>query len=195
MSRTDYLTIGIVALCIIALIYLVYRYVNLPHTPPSPNPSLEQIEENPQAREDTVAYPAEDTTIPPNSGAGAKVEPEPELEKVVTEPVKPVPSVQKPEPTLNKPAPTPANTAAAEPAVNSAGRYMVIAGSFKQASSAQTQLRKVQKLGYGNARIEKFNRGTYASVLVERFTSRSQAQALVNTLKRKGLDAMVLEKR
>lgn len=77
---------------------------------------------------------------------------------------------------------------------SSIGRYMVIAGSFKEIAPAKMELRKIQQLGYSSARIEKFNRGAYASVLVGRFDRASDAKMLVKTLKDKGFDAIVLEK-
>jgi cell division protein FtsN len=192
MSRLDYLTIGIVALCIAALIYLVYRYVNLPHSAANTT-TTEMVEtDNTQLqKEDTTGFPAEDASENNKPGPGAVVEPE-----VVTEEKTPVqtktekPAVPDPKPI----APTTDNTAS-ETASLSAGRYMVIGGSFEQVDHAQKELRKIQKAGYPNARVEKFNRGTYASILVGRFEKAGDANALAKTLKSKGFDAMVLVKK
>ncbi len=77
MSRLDYLTIGIVALCIAALIYLVYRYVNLPHSPT--NTTTTEVVDTDRTqfeREDTTGFPAEDTSDKDKPGPGAVVEPE-----------------------------------------------------------------------------------------------------------------------
>ena len=191
MSRLDYLTIGIVALCIAALIYLVYRYVNLPHSPTNTTTTEVVDTDSTQFQSDnTTGFPAEDTSDKDKPGPGAVVEPE-----VVPEEKTPVPSKnEKPAATEPKPVPPPTNNNISETASLSAGRYMVIAGSFKEASRAKAQLRKIQNAGYPNARIEKFNRGAYATVLVNRFPKASSAKALANTLKSKGFDAMVLEK-
>jgi cell division protein FtsN len=191
MSRLDYLTIGVVALCILALILLVYRYVNLPH-PAANTTTTEMVDTNStqRQRDDAAGFPAEDTLDNAKPGPGAVVEPE-----VVTEEKTPVqPKIEKPAAPEPKPVAPPTNKNSSETASLSAGRYMVIGGSFAQASHAQKELRKIQKAGYPNARVEKFNRGTYASILVERFEQSSDAKALVKALKSKGFDAMVLAK-
>ncbi|HOY16360.1 MAG TPA: SPOR domain-containing protein [Haliscomenobacter sp.] len=195
MSRLDYLTIGIVAVCIAALIYLVYRYVNLPHEANTPKPTTEKpyVDTTQTAANDTAGYPAEDNTID-QPAEGAVVENNQIAETAVVEEVKPKPTPVKPQVT-----PSRDNAATAEvetaPLASSSGKYMVIAGSFEQTSSAQKQLKRVQKLGYSSARVEKFNRGAYATVLVNRFNNPSEAKTLVSALKSKGIDAMVLEKR
>lgn len=192
MSRLDYLTIGIVALCIAALIYLVYRYVNLPHSAANTT-TTEMVEtDNTQLqKDDTTGFPAENTSENNKPGPGAVVEPEviPE-EKTLVQPKTEKPAVPEPKPI----APATENTAS-ETASLSAGRYMVIGGSFEQVDHAQKELRKIQKAGYPNARVEKFNRGAYASILVERFEKAGDANALAKTLKNKGFDAMVLVKK
>ena len=193
MSRLDYLTIGIVALCIAALIYLVYRYVNLPHSAANTTTTTMVDPDSTQfQKEDTAGFPAEDTSDNNKPGPGAVVEPE-----VVPEEKTPVqPKIEKPAAPDPKPI-TPATTDndSGETTGLSAGRYMVIGGSFEQMSLAKKELRKIQKAGYPNARVEKFNRGTYASILVERFEKAGDANALVKRLKGKGFDAMVLIKR
>lgn len=196
MSRLDYLTIGIVALCIAALIFLVYRYVNLPHNPGNPNQENTQLKPDSTQYQDneTSGFPDEDsTTYTPNAGADAQADTQTLAEK---NPVSPATNQPITVPQIKEPLkPEVRETTGAPSATGSSGRYMVIAGSFEQVSHAQTQLRKVQRLGYPNARVEKFNKGAYATVLVDRFAQASDAKALVSTLKRKGLDAMVLEKR
>lgn len=193
MSRLDYLTIGIVALCIAALIYLVYRYVNLPHSAENVQPTSEVVEKDTTqvSSTDLNGFPVEDSSDNVQPGPGAVVEPSQtpkENTPAKTEPVKPNPALVQPVTPL-------VDNTISESASAASGRYMVIAGSFEQMSHAQKQLRKVQKLGYSNARVEKFNKGAYASVLVDRFDKASQAKALANTLKSKGLDAMVLVKK
>lgn len=194
MSRLDYLTIGIVALCIAALIYLVYRYVNLPHSAANTTTTTMVDRDTTQfQKEDTTGFPAEDASENNKPGPGAVVEPEPE---VVPEEKTPVQTkTEKPAAPDPKPITPARDNNSGETTGLSAGRYMVIGGSFEQVSHAQKQLRKIQNAGYPNARVEKFNRGTYASILVERFEQASDAKALVKTLKSKGFDAMVLVKK
>ncbi|GEM_PF-4900498 len=78
---------------------------------------------------------------------------------------------------------------------NAGGKFLVVAGTFKQEANAQIQLKKFQQMGYKNAEIGKFNKKAYASLIVNRFNSSAEAKQLVNTLKRKGIDAYVHTKR
>lgn len=192
MSRLDYLTIGIVALCIAALIYLVYRYVNLPHSAANTTTTtMVDTDSTEFQKEDTAGFPAEDTSDNNKPGPGAVVEPE-----VVPEEKTPVQAkTEKPAAPEPKPTAPVTDNNTSETASLSAGRYMVLIGSFEQISQAQTQLQKVKKSGYGNARIAKFNRGKYASVLVDHFSQVSEAKALAKALKSKGFDAGVMVKR
>jgi len=75
------------------------------------------------------------------------------------------------------------------------GKYLVVAGTFKQEANAEIQLKKFKKLGYADAEIGKFNKSAYASLIVNRFNSSAAANRLVKTLKSKGIDAYVHEKR
>lgn len=75
------------------------------------------------------------------------------------------------------------------------GRFLVVAGTFKQEVNAQTQLKKFKRMGYSNAEIGKFNKSTYASLIVDRFTSEAEAKKLARTLKSKGIDSYVHKKR
>lgn len=78
---------------------------------------------------------------------------------------------------------------------SSNGRYLVVAGTFKQEINAQTQLKKFKQMGYENAEIGKFNKNAYASLVVERFATSAEAQRLVKSLKAKGIDCYVHKKR
>lgn len=75
------------------------------------------------------------------------------------------------------------------------GKYMVVAGTYRQMINAETELQKLKKLGYNNATIAKFNNSTYASLIVDRFASSSSAYKYMKTLKAKGLDVYVHKKR
>lgn len=76
-----------------------------------------------------------------------------------------------------------------------AGKYLVVAGTFKQEANAQIQLKTFKGMGYKDAEIGKFNKSTYASLIVNRFTTAADAKQLVNSLKRKGIDAYVHTKK
>ncbi len=78
---------------------------------------------------------------------------------------------------------------------DSNGKYLVVAGTFKQEINAQSQLKKFKQMGYNNAEVGKFNKNAYASLVVERFATSAQAQKLVKSLKAKGIDCYVHKKR
>lgn len=78
---------------------------------------------------------------------------------------------------------------------NSSGRYMVVAGSFRQKVNAEGHATKLRRMGYDEAKVSIFNRGAYASVLVDRFGDRSDANSLARELENKGIDALVITKR
>lgn len=78
---------------------------------------------------------------------------------------------------------------------SSGGDFLVVAGTFKQEANAKVQLKKFKGLGYQDAEIGKFNKSTYASLIVDRFDTSAEAKKLVRTLKAKGIDAYVHTKR
>ena len=75
------------------------------------------------------------------------------------------------------------------------GLYMVVAGTYRQMINAETELKKLKRQGYENATIAKFNKSTYASLIVDRFSSSAAAYKYMNTLKAKGMDVYVHRKR
>lgn len=75
------------------------------------------------------------------------------------------------------------------------GKFLVVAGTFKQEANAQAQLKKFQRMGYNDAEIGTFNRNAYASLIVARFATSADANRLVKSLKAKGIDAYVHKKR
>lgn len=78
---------------------------------------------------------------------------------------------------------------------DSSGKFLVVAGTFKQEINAKSQLKKFQQMGYENAEVGKFNKSTYASLVVDRFATSAEAQQLVKSLKAKGIDCYVHKKR
>lgn len=74
------------------------------------------------------------------------------------------------------------------------GKYMVISGGFSVKASADILVTKLHKLGYENARVEPFDRGKYAAVIVDRFDNMSEAERLVKKLKEDGIKSYVKAK-
>ena len=72
---------------------------------------------------------------------------------------------------------------------------MVLAGSYRQRVNADNQVARLRKMGYNSAEVSLFDRGSYAVVLVDRFSTYGDAKRLVNELAAKGVDAIVDEKK
>lgn len=78
---------------------------------------------------------------------------------------------------------------------SSNGNYLVVAGTFRQMINAEQELAKLKAKGYDNAYIAKFNKSTYASLIIDRFDSSASAKQYVKSLKQKGMEAYVHKKR
>lgn len=62
------------------------------------------------------------------------------------------------------------------------GSYMVLAGTFSVVQNAESHASNLRNKGYSNTRVERFDKGAYAVVLVDRFSSESEARKLVREL-------------
>lgn len=80
-----------------------------------------------------------------------------------------------------------------EPSGN--GRYLVIAGSFRQRENAGERVAALRKAGFTATRSEPFNRGTYAVALAGQSDSYRTATKLADRIKAAGFEAEVLRRR
>lgn len=78
---------------------------------------------------------------------------------------------------------------------DSRGQYLVLAGAFRIKDNGINEARRIRRMGYNDAEMTLMDRGTYATVLVDRFTSMSEAKALVSDLRAKGVESYVHRKR
>jgi tRNA U55 pseudouridine synthase TruB len=74
------------------------------------------------------------------------------------------------------------------------GKYMVMAGQFQQMVWAEAQRDLMLKKGYDQTRIELFDRGSWAAVMVNRFDTYSAAESLMNELIDQGVEATIIPK-
>lgn len=202
MSRTDYLTLAIVAVCIAALAFLIYRMATIDADPAATDPTEQVLNEpasDPTMTDENTAgteygdeTPAPDYSRDADEMDDAKVESVDEMPAAKKEPAATKPA-EKPAPRA-EPAP-PAEEPAPAPASSASGSYMVLAGSFREMANAEAMVAKVKKLGYESASVEKFDRGAFAVALVDRFDSYSEANALVKELAKKGVEATVYRKK
>lgn len=200
MSRLDYITIGIVAACICAIIFLVYKMTDLFNNQPGTDP-IENTATKVESEDDTYDYGDEesqnddatsDETDSTSGGANGSTDEEEPTNAGNTDDVT---TDDKPE---NTPKPADNTDTATKPNANasfsSGGKFMVIAGTFSQKTNAKKLVSDLKKLGYNNAAVETFDRGKYAVVLVDRFSSMSSAERLVKDLKAEGVSSYVKTK-
>ena len=213
MSKLDYFTIAIVAICVIALGLLIFRVIKLTGDQQNELPSSELQDEYDKYFEDETS--TDDTYVPSSDNAEAVTDEEvvPEMaidagnlegeshsftteeasdaEESVEE------TTSEPEEVTPTPSETevvPRNYTARES--NQDGDFLVIAGSFSVKDNAEKYAEKLRSLGYTNTTATPFNKGKINVVLVDRYAEKSQADAAVRELKKAhGLDAYVKERK
>lgn len=188
MSRLDYVTIAIVAVCVAALIYLIYMTTGLlggggdaPPTEAEKPAEEEPYYDDYYPDEDSLAYEDDygadslsaqgDTYTQDRTGEDGQSGNYEDAQKDTYAPAanEDYPSVRK-------------------------GEYMLLAGTFKYKANAETMVQQLKKMGYSNASVELFNRGAYAVALVDRYTSLSEARTAKGELSGKGVEAFVKQK-
>jgi cell division protein FtsN len=184
MSKIDYITIAVVVICISLLGLVFWKVADLNWT----EENIQETEEYVQVDDVEEAAPFLDenydvTDFVPEDSASVPIETTPVVvpeeektkEKVISkEPVietKPVKATEKVE-TI-----PPVNTLKEE--------YLVWGGSFSTRLGAEEEQAKFKKLGYNKAEVSLFDKGKYAVVIVGRYPTQAQAQALVNELRSK----------
>ncbi|MFK7937019.1 MAG: SPOR domain-containing protein [Saprospiraceae bacterium] len=78
---------------------------------------------------------------------------------------------------------------------DSRGQYLVLAGAFRVRDNGVREARRIRRMGYPDAEMTLMDRGTYATVLVDRFAAASDAKELVRDLEAKGVESYVHRKR
>ncbi|RMG79961.1 MAG: SPOR domain-containing protein [Bacteroidetes bacterium] len=182
MPKLDMPTILILAICIIAIVFLGYKMFTLlgdepaqkPATPPS------EVVEDPDAgndsEDDVYDYDLEES----DSMATADTD-----------------DTSSPQASSEEPGNDSSGNRATydeEPDSYDAslsGKYLVLAGAFKYRANAEKFARQLQKKGYTEAAAKIFDRGALAVVLVNRYDDYRQAKALAEELKAKGIEAYV----
>jgi len=184
MSKIDYITIAVVVICISLLGLVFWKVADLNWT----EENIQETEEYVQVDDVEEAAPFLDenydvTDFVAEDSASVSIETTPVVvpedekikEKVISkEPVietKPVKATEKVE-TI-----PPVNTLKEE--------YLVWGGSFSTRLGAEEEQAKFKKLGYTKAEVSLFDKGKYAVVIVGRYPTQAQAQALVNELRSK----------
>jgi cell division septation protein DedD len=192
MSKLDFITILIVAICVAALGFLVFKTVRLMN----PDEDTPEVIENPVTTPDEADdYPlddegeviSDDATNPDGESAddGAAIEDDPSDDEY---PVAGDDTSVDKEDTPKESEPTTYDGG------SSSGAYLVLAGSYKQKVNATNQVNKLKNKGFNNAEVEIFNGGALAVALVDRFDSYSKAAALKKDLEAKGFSVFIKKK-
>lgn len=212
MSKLDVLTIAIVIVCLAALGYLVYKIVNLVNPPEEPTTSIQDSYEDTAGTEESTyqdwdsevdtaegdvdlddeqvdTYTDTDENIPGAASGNTTTD---EMDDETTGLAENSSSTSSTGSTATTPAPPAVNNSSS---AGNSGRYMVLAGSYRQRVNADNQVARLRKMGYVNAEVSLFDRGSFAVVLVDRFSTYGDAKRLVNELAAKGVDAIVDEKK
>lgn len=201
MSRLDILTVVIVAVCLAALGYLVYKIVILMNPPEEENPTAIQDAYNLGDPESDDTYTWEDETDAAQDSL--TYQPDPADEQASTTATEygnsasddeydDAPAREEPRGTGNTAtAPAETTTRSTPSSAANGGRYLVIAGNYRQRVNAENQVERLKRMGYNEAEVELFDRGSFAVVIVDRFSSLAQADQLSTELKGKGIPAYV----
>ncbi|MCB0706531.1 MAG: SPOR domain-containing protein [Saprospiraceae bacterium] len=181
MSRLDYFTVAIVAICILAIVFLLYRTTDLFKTdkpvdlPPRQEEMVEDTMDaeviNPEDYDPEYTGESASDSTEVTEGASAN----PVKTETEEEPAEGYEDLYK--------------------AGGGTGNYLVLAGSFEYRHNADNQAKRLKGLGYSESEVVLFNRGKYATVLVSRFDQLSEANALVTRLSGQNVEAYVHEKR
>ncbi|MCF8245286.1 MAG: SPOR domain-containing protein [Saprospiraceae bacterium] len=205
MSKLDYVTIAIVGICILAILFLVYKMTNVFN---SENPKDKtEIAVDPVETEDDGVYDYEidknvdSTGINGNASSDKTSTTKPSTSSTTSD-IEETSASSAPaeddatETTGSNPTTNTGSSASdnSEKASYSNGKFMVLAGSFTKKALAESQVKKLNKLGYVNARVELFDRGKYAVVLVDRFSNMAEAERTVKKLNGDGVKSYVKTK-
>lgn len=189
MNRLDAFTVVIVAVCLAAAALLIYIGINKFRNSGNdlkPSSNKEVFDE---VQNDDFAYLDEDSTAvePYFDSTSYNNQDLSWLDDAPSKTTTPKSTTTTPKTPAATPPPNATTPKAAKPAPTkvSEGDYMVLAGSFSIRENADNHVNNLKKLGYNNARVEVFDRGSYAVVLVDRFETESAARKLIAELKSK----------
>ena len=184
MSKIDYITIAVVVICISLLGLVFWKVADLNWT----EENIQETEESVQVDDAEEAAPFLDenydvTDFVAEDSASVPIETTP---VVVPEEEKTKEKVNIKEPVIEtKPVKLPEKVEVIPPVNTLKEEYLVWGGSFSTRLGAEEEQAKFKKLGYNKTEISLFDKGKYAVVIVGRYPTQAQAQALVNELKSK----------
>ena len=191
MSRLDIFTIVVVIICVGAIIFLLYRTTDLFKSKDAlnkPDQTEESLyEDDGTSGDDYTDDPYYNDTTEFEFLADTSSDTQTTSSPATSSPAT---TVEKTEPPVRESQP-PMDVEE----MDGVGNYLVLAGAFTVMSNAEAHAKRLQKLGFSGAQVALFNKGRYATVLVDRFENKSEANALVGKLTDKGVESYVHLKR
>ncbi|MCO6480711.1 MAG: SPOR domain-containing protein [Phaeodactylibacter sp.] len=212
MSRLDYVTIAIVAVCVAALVYLIYMTTNLLGDSGEPDTAAETTPPagSEDQQDDTYYFDDQGRIEGDEQDAAQQETPATGSDASSNYDYKRGEDLDKGRSSAGGPATTSpqemdtrgsgiaeedySSTSSGSSSTAGSGQYMVIAGTFSVSANAQEMENKLRGMGYNNVTLEPFDRGKYTVVLVGRFASLSDAKTLAGELEGKGVPAYVKRK-
>ncbi len=183
MSRLDYLTIGIIAIIVLAVLYLVYKMTDLFQS---------DALRTPAPVEQAVSPPAYDYYDEPYDSLHADTFPA-EDEIDYSEPADGYVEAEDP---LSEDAPEYAyEDESGELDAEAAGEYFVLAGTFAVRENADRMVARLHRMGYTDARVGIFNAGRFAAAIICCYATPQAAKETAAQLTASGVEAVVYRKR
>lgn len=214
MARLDYFTIIIGAICLAAAAFLVYIGINKFRTTDSDSEAnslyndLQTYDEDDQGsyyvnqddltKSTTTNINSDKSSTSSNTSTTPSNDEDLEYDFLDETPKKSSTSTKGSTSSRNNTSTTTTrntNTSTSTRTTVSDGDYMVLAGSFREKANAEQEAARLRKLGFSNTSVERFDKGTYSVILVDRFDARSGASKLKEKLATKGVDSYVKLKR
>jgi len=187
MSKIDYITIAVVVICISLLGLVFWKVADLNWTEENIQETEESVQVDEEEEEEEAAPFLDEnydvTDFVAEDSASVSIETTP---VVVPEEEKTKEKVNIKEPVIEtKPVKVPEKVEVIPPVNTLKEEYLVWGGSFSTRMGAEEEQAKFKKLGYNKAEVSLFDKGKYAVVIVGRYPTQAQAQALVNELRSK----------
>ena len=212
MSRLDAVTLFVIAACLLAIAFLIYRATDMFGGEDDLDP-VDQLREDLAEDEDAVYVPDAEADAAAERRAAeerariiaerrARAEAEAERSERNAGNPRGDNRIADQGPAGGNRVSTGSDTRAAGNAVRipstfdrRPGDYLVLGGTFAYRANAEARAKNLRLAGYDNATMTIFNNGKYAVVLVDRFADYNEAQTLKRKMEREGLETAVLRQR
>lgn len=206
MGRLDYFSIIIIAICVAAAAFLVYIGINFRDDDKDADAlyngmrtydedgkeTAYTIDEDDLLESESASEPARIPSTPANTSTTPPNDEDLEYD-FLDETPKSTASTETSSNTTARSTSSNSSTSSKSSASSSrrSGDYMVLAGSFRDAANAEREASRIRNLGFPNTSVERFDKGAFSVILVDRFSTRGSANDLKSQLSDKGVESYV----